>query len=390
MNEYKYWIHTLPLIGDVTIRRLLGRYGTALKVYEAFVVDEPGVKAILGKIRLDEDKIAHVIKAGRSKDPLKEYEKLKRSEIRFITVDDEDYPLRLRGIKGEPYAIYVIGDLPGDDVPAVSIIGARSCSEYGRYVANSFGERLGEAGINVISGMALGVDGIGQRGAVNAGGKTFAVLGSGVDICYPEENRDLYEKIPQNGGIISSFPPGSKPQKQFFPERNRLVAALGDSVLVIEARQKSGTGITVSLALSMNKDVYAVPGRITDRLSDGCNMLISQGAGVALSPEDFVSEIKMLWNRNGGTKGISGEKQSRKLNTDLTIDRPFIKLEAAGNVSGFLKYVDPNPLSAQQIHSNRLKDEPGADISDTFACLASLAVEGSIVQVGSGYYYKVL
>ena len=379
-KEYEYWLHCLPDIGDVTIGRLLERYKTEEKIYEACLAEEANFIGILKMIRLSEDKIAGVIKAGRSTDPASSYQRMVSEGISFVTIHDKEYPSRLRTVSNRPYALYHLGSLPKDDVPAVAIIGARNCSEYGRYVAASFGEALAGAGINVISGMALGIDGIAQRGALEAGGATFAVLGSGVDVCYPMENFDLYKRIPQKGGVISIFPPGSEPQRKLFPERNRIVAGLSDAVLVIEARQKSGTGITVNLALSMNKDVYAVPGRITDRLSDGCNMLISQGAGAAISPDNFVFEIQMLWNRK---KDVSVKK------VVPNIDKPYEKLDVPDSDSGFLKYVDVKPLSVSQIHLMRLKDEPDAEMSDTINKLALLCIDGRIIQIGSGYYYRV-
>ena len=427
-KEYEYWLHSLPEIGDATIGRLLERYGNEENIYNACLSEEEDFIQILKKIRLRDDKISNVIKRGKSIDPVSNYQKIISEGIGFVTVHDKEYPSRLRSISNMPYALYYLGELPKDNIPSVAIIGARNCSEYGRYVAGSFGERLALAGINVISGMALGIDGIGQRGALEAGGTTYAVLGSGVDICYPRENLDLYRRIPQKGGVISCFPPGSEPQRRFFPERNKIVAGLSDAVLVIEARQKSGTGITVNLALSMNKDVYAVPGRITDRLSDGCNMLISQGAGAAISPDNFVSEIQMLWNRKKGMgeeTACSGngeenenndayetsiihetaetrETTDKKLKKNLitydqnqrfkngkpNIDRPYVKLDVPDPDSFFLKYVDVKPQSIQQIHSQRLKDDPGADISDTISKLALLCIDGRIVQIGSGYYYK--
>ncbi len=383
-KEYEYWLHCLPEIGDATIGRLLERYDNEENIYKACLSEEEDFIQILKKIRLKDDKISAVIKHGKSMDPVSNYQKMISEGIGFVTIHDKEYPSRLRSISSMPYALYYLGELPKDDTPSVAIIGARNCSEYGRYVAESYGESLALAGINVISGMALGIDGIGQRGALEAGGATYAVLGSGVDVCYPRENLDLYRRIPQKGGVISCFPPGSEPQRRFFPERNKIVAGLSDAVLVIEARQKSGTGITVNLALSMNKDVYAVPGRITDRLSDGCNMLISQGAGAAISPDNFVSEIQMLWNRKKGM----GEETACPGNGKPDIDRPYVKLDVPDPDSFFLKYVDVKPQSIQQIHSQRLKDDPGADISDTISKLALLCIDGRIVQIGSGYYYK--
>ena len=387
-KKYDLWLHRLPGIGDVTIGKLLNRYGSSKKVYEACVEDTPELMGVLRETIRNKDKITDVIKAGKEADIDAEYKKLEEKGIRFITWDDPGYPLRLHGISGKPFGIYCIGKLPEDNIPCVAIIGARNCSEYGRYVARKFGACMGKAGINVVSGMAIGVDGLGQSGAIDAGGATYAVLGSGVDVCYPTENMALYERIPQTGGILSTFPSGTAPVRSNFPIRNKLVAALCDAVLVVEAKQRSGTGITVGLALSMNKDVYAVPGRITDRLSDGCNMLLRQGAGVAISPEDFVSEVKMLWARQG--------KTPMKLNHNITNfensnDRHCMNDKVCGEKDEeILKYTDINPLSTEQIHNRRLADTPGIDISDTIAELSMLCIEGKLIQVGSGFFYRPL
>lgn len=139
--------------------------------------------------------------------------------------------------------------------------------------------------------MARGIDSISQEAALQAGGRTYAVLGCGVDICYPKSSRRLYEQILEQGGILSTFPPGTEPIKRLFPERNRIVSGLADVILVVEARQKSGTFITVDMALEQGREVYAIPGRLTDRLSDGCNLLLQQGALIAVSPKDLLQHL---------------------------------------------------------------------------------------------------
>ncbi len=164
--------------------------------------------------------------------------------------------------------------------------------------------------------MARGIDGLGQQAALEQGGRTYAVLGCGADICYPASNRKLYQEIVEKGGgILSVFPPGTPPVKGQFPERNRIVAGLSDLVLVVEARQKSGTLITVDMALEQGKNVYAVPGRLTDRLSDGCNLLIRQGAGIALAPGDILAELKLLGNRKalGSAQAGKSSLEERKI-----------------------------------------------------------------------------
>lgn len=192
---------------------------------------------------------------------------------------------------GSTVWIFYKGRLPEDTIPSVAVIGARECSEYGRYVAEELGRYLGTHRIQVISGMARGIDGISQQAALSAGGTSYGVLGCGVDICYPSQNRRLYEELGREGGLLSTYAPGIRAMPAYFPPRNRIVSGLSDALIVIEARQKSGTLITVDMALEQGRDVYVVPGRITDRLSDGCNRLLNQGAGVMLSPEQFLEEF---------------------------------------------------------------------------------------------------
>ncbi|MBQ0058663.1 MAG: DNA-processing protein DprA [Lachnospiraceae bacterium] len=213
--------------------------------------------------------------------------------MREIHRDDEDYPEKLRRYKGMPETLYVEGKLPGNE-PTVAIIGARRCSAYGKRMANLFGSELAKAGITVISGMAAGIDGQAQRAALSEDGLSYGVLGSGVDICYPTSNRGLYTDLIKKGGILSEQPPGSPPLAQFFPARNRIISALADVVLVIEARKRSGSLITVEFALEQGKSVFAVPGRIGDLLSDGCNELIYDGAGIAVSPQTIMDELRRI------------------------------------------------------------------------------------------------
>ncbi len=224
-----------------------------------------------------------------------------KREINYITRNDERYPKRFEGLDNMPEGLYCIGELPDDDIPSVGIIGARNCSGYGRQMAREFAREIAGAGIQVISGMAGGVDGISQSAAVAAGGRSFGILGGGVDICYPPANSDLYEKLMDNGGLISEYPPGTPPIGRNFALRNRIISAFSDALLVIEARERSGTLITVGYALQQGKDVYALPGRVTDSLSYGCNSLIADGAYPLLRPYEFVREFldRFVKARNG-------------------------------------------------------------------------------------------
>ena len=211
--------------------------------------------------------------------------------IRMVERGERDYPARLLEIPDPPERLYVLGRLPEEKVPSVAIIGARECSEYGSYVAARLGECMGRNGIQVISGMARGIDGIGQTAALDVGGSSFAVLGSGVDVCYPARNRRLYERLRERGGVLSEYPPGTPALSRNFPPRNRIVSGLADAVVVVEAREKSGTLITVDMALEQGKEVYAVPGRVTDALSSGCNRLVKLGAAMLLDPEELAETM---------------------------------------------------------------------------------------------------
>ena len=225
---------------------------------------------------------------ARRQEPERIEEELAQAGISFVSALEEGFPDKLREIPDPPFGIYYKGKMPGEKEPAAAIIGARLASGYGREQARRFGRQISARGIAVISGMARGIDGIAQKAALDAGGKSYAVLGCGVDICYPEENRELYERLQQQGGVLSEYPPGMQPIAKLFPPRNRIISGLSDLVLVIEARKRSGTLITVDMALEQGREVYALPGRVSDALSDGCNRLIRQGAGPATCPQDIL------------------------------------------------------------------------------------------------------
>lgn len=206
-------------------------------------------------------------------------------------------------------------------------------------------------------------------------GSTFAVLGCGVDICYPSSNRLLYEKIQERGGILSAFPPGTPPSRTLFPSRNKIVAGLSDAVLVVEARQQSGTWITVDMALEQGKDVYAVPGRLTDRLSDGCNQLIRQGAGVALSPEDVVAELFLLHNRKR-----EKEKDNRQENREERKEsRQF----------STLRFLDVTPKAPDEILEEMQREGSSIALPQLLFELIQLCMEGRAKQIGGNYFMKV-
>ena len=234
-------------------------------------------------------------------------ERLRITDIKAVTPADDTYPSRLRDIPDKPLCLYYRGDISiAETEHIVAIIGSRRVSSYGMKATDQFSRGLSNKGITIVSGMAYGVDGKAHRSCIEEKGKTIAVLGGGVDICYPPGNRVLYERMITNGGIISEYPAGEEPLPFHFPARNRIISALSDLIIVVEARKKSGSLITADFALSQGKTVFAVPGRIDDRLSEGTNYLIAQGAGIAYSHEAILQELE-------GRALILNNESTRKL-----------------------------------------------------------------------------
>jgi len=383
-NEYAYFLYNIPGLGNKGIYSILD---SGITCGDIFNMDEKSL-SLLVKEKTSKTKIAkEIIERRKLWDFEKEAEKLKTQGISFISACSDEFPERLRHIPDPPFAIYVKGNLPNPEIPSVSIVGARMCSDYGRFMSREFGKGLALAGVQVISGMARGVDGISQKAAIEAGGSSFGILGCGVDICYPEENRDVYSRICANGGLISEYHPGTEPKPNLFPMRNRIISALADIVLVVEARQKSGTQITVDQALEQGKEVLAVPGRVTDRLSDGCNFLISQGAGVALSVGDVLDR---LWR---GTDG----KRTKDNNTDEPEEKTLEKYRN-NNEEGFgveeqrsiedeiVDVVDIIPVSASSIMERLYEKEITISVPELMGKLMDLTYKGLIIQ--DGVYYR--
>jgi DNA processing protein len=220
------------------------------------------------------------------------YKRVIDNGVNWTHLTREDYPKNLYNIVDPPAILFYKGKLPDDNKPSVAMIGARQCSLYGKQVAESFAKDFASEDIQVVSGLARGIDGISQQTAVDYDGATFGVLGCGVNVVYPPENKELFDEVLKCGGLISEFEFDEPPIRRYFPSRNRIISGLSDAVVVVEARKKSGTLITVSQALEQGRDVFAVPGRITDGLSDGCNFLLANGAGIAISSESVINELR--------------------------------------------------------------------------------------------------
>lgn len=288
-KAYMHWLYQTAGTGSRVFLRELEQVGTARIIYE---MSRKGVLEEKLDIRYRQ-KAQKLQAAAKDCDVMGNYEKMTGRGIAFVSVKDEDYPRKLAAVHDAPYVLYYAGRMPDGEKKSIALIGTRKCSEYGRYMAKEFGAALAGAGVQVVSGMARGIDGIGQRAALSAGGYSLGVFGCGVDVCYPSENRELYERLLAEGGVCSEYPPGIEPRAVLFPPRNRIISGLCDGVLVIEAKERSGTLITVDMALEQGREVYALPGRITDPLSAGCNRLIRQGAVLVTSPQELLEDIQM-------------------------------------------------------------------------------------------------
>lgn len=373
---YAYWLHNISGVGNKGIRKLLSQISLPSSLFG--LTREQMLQIYCKKERIFTEKaIDHIEKSKEGWKVLERYNQLKMKGIDFYPEFHPAYPGRLRDIPDAPWAIYAIGTMPDFEKLTVAVVGARQCSAYGAYVAKKLGKMLAERGVQVISGMAVGIDSLVQQAALSEQGKVAAVLGSGVDVCYPLSSKALYDELKENGVIISEYPPGTEPRAGNFPARNRIISGLSHIVAVVEAKEKSGTLITVDMALEQGRDVYAVPGRMTDALSIGCNRLLKQGAAILLSAEEWINEIM----EDYVTFGCKGNMMKAK--------------DGGDNLDCFTKKVlgkvDFYPKTLQKLY-----DEMGEDgeIAESLTCqelltaLMKLETEGKILTEGCFYSLK--
>lgn len=251
--------------------------------------------------------------------------------ISIVKKEDEEYPENLRLIKNPPEQLYCIGDIGLLKRRCLGVVGSRKCSEYGKQTAMKIAKTAAENDIVIVSGMAKGIDSFSHMGALRNGGKTIAVLGCGVDVCYPAENRKLYEEIKQKGLVVSEAEPGKQPLPYLFPLRNRIISGLSEGVTVVEAGTKSGSLITAEIAAEQGKEVFAVPGNINSAYSLGCNKLLTDGARPIAVVDDIFTELGMPLKAAAEEMQQLGSDESKiycfvKENGETTIDEICAKL----------------------------------------------------------------
>lgn len=292
----------------------------------------------------------------------KEYEKLERAGILFFSCEDEMYPKKLRRIYDYPYGIYVKGKLPSEQKKAIAIVGARKSTTYGREMARVFARELAKNGIEIISGLARGIDANAHIGCIEGEGRTYGILGCGIDKIYPRENINLFVQMEKTGGIISEYGSGVEPLSHHFPFRNRIISGMADGVLVVEAAKKSGSLITAEQGLEQGREIFALPGRLMDSQSEGCNLLIQKGAKLVLNVSDILLDMGINCEENLNMKKnlIDALANREKLVYDCLSLEP--------------KYIDD------------ITRECRMTLQETMSILFMLELNGYIKQVIQNYY----
>ncbi|HZU86100.1 MAG TPA: DNA-processing protein DprA [Anaerolineaceae bacterium] len=359
MEERAYWVgfNKVKGIGSVRLRGLLDFFGRLDLAWEA---PADGLRAA----GLPAKVVEQVLKLRSELDLDKELETIHRKGIRVMTWEDVDYPRRLREIDQPPPVLYWLGSYEPEDDWAISIVGTRRVTAYGRQVTDELASFLAHNSVTVVSGMARGVDGIAHDTAMRHGGRTLAVLGCGVDVVYPPEHRKLAERIAAQGALISDYAPGTPPDAVNFPPRNRIISGLSPATVVVEADKESGALITAEFATSQGRDVFAVPGNINQPQSRGTNMLIARGAHPMLRPQDVLEVVGMQY--------VQEERAARQL-------LPADKVEAS-----LLRVLGTQPL-----HIDEIRNLSALPIEKVSATLTMMELKGMVQQVGGMNYIAV-
>ena len=298
--------------------------------------------------------------------------------MRFISYKNPEFPTRLAAIPGAPPGIFVYGSLPDESAPNVAIIGMRDCTHYGGQTAYRLGKELAALGLTIISGMARGLDACAHEGALAAEGKTAAILPGGADVCYPTENFQLYRRIKNQGCIISESMPGLKPRNWSYPARNRIISAMSDVLIVVEAGERSGTLTTVNHALDQGKEVFAVPGRIFDATSAGTNALIKQGAHILT---DHLDILAVLRNQNHLANFFAAAASFHEVEAKIKTVKEKISLAS----DQALVYAC---ISHEAVSTDYIAYKTGLNVPDVNKILLELELAGQIKKISGQKYIK--
>jgi len=364
-DNRRYWVALNLVLAESlkAARKIVGHFPAVRDIFKAS-------RRELISIGIDEEKVQALTSPRLLDQASREIERLERKSYSILTFEDRNYPEYLKETFDPPYVLYCAGRIEALKGPAVSIVGARKPSAYGRAVAERLARDLAFRGLVIVSGLARGVDSIAHWGALE-GGKTVAVLGSGLETIYPRENRGLFNKIIEQGAVVSEFPPESPPLGFHFPIRNRIISGLSLAVIVVEATKKSGSLISARLALEQNREVMAVPGNITSELSQGTNWLIQTGAKLVERWEDVAEELPSPLRE----KLLSQEEEEREAPPSISPQEKKI-----------FEILKPDSLT----HVDELVEEIEFSVSETLSFLLSLELKGFIFQRPGKYFQRRL
>jgi DNA processing protein len=353
-SETAFWlaISRVPFIGPARVERLLQTFGSLSAAWAA-----PAEEL---QVALESRSLSELLAARSRIDPAGDLDRLRRLGISAVHPGHPSYPRLLAEISGRPSLLYVRGELAAADDTSVAIVGTRRATPYGRQAAERTAAELAQAGITVVSGLARGVDAAAHRAALEAGGRTIAVLGSGPDVIYPAEHRRLAEQILESGAILSEFPPGAKPDAQNFPARNRIVSGMTLGTLIVEAPARSGALITASFAADQGREVFVLPGSIFAQTSEGTNALLRDGARLGRDGADILEDLGL-----GGGGSVATQSQ-------MVLDDNERRLYAA--------------LGKEARHIDELAEEAGLSAGAASALMLTMELKGLVRNHGAQYY----
>jgi len=359
MDDKRFWVGLTLVrgIGAVRLQALMDHFGNAADAWQGSS-DELRAAGLGAKV------IERLLEARKTIDLDQLWDKIIAQGIQILTWEDELYPPRLKEIQQPPPVLYVRGEVLPEDHFAVSIVGTRRVTPYGRQVAEELSAFLAANGVTVVSGLARGVDAVAHSAALKAGGRTIAVLGSGVDRIYPPENHALAEQMITRGALISDYPVGTAPEAANFPPRNRIISGLSLAVVVVEAGETSGALITAGFAAEQGREIFAVPGSILAPQSKGTNRLIQNGALPLLTPADLLQALNLT--------RVGAQKSARKI---LPADEVEAQLM--------------NMLGNEPMHVDEIRSQTGLPVERVSAALVMMELKGMVRQVGGMNYVAV-
>ncbi len=357
-----YWFASIV---GVSHKRKLEIFGHCNSLFELYDVEELRNKALF---KITEREMQALKDSKKNWDLEERFANMKAQNANFVTINEKNYPQKLKEAGNPPFALFYKGMLPSENEKLIAIVGARRCSPYGEAWAHEIGKVLSQHKVSIVSGLAKGIDGIAQRAALQAGGRSYGVLGSGVNICYPREHIGLYSDMCKAGGILSELPLDMQPLAHHFPLRNRIISGISDALIIIEAKKKSGSLITADCALEQGKDVYALPGPIDSELSKGCHWLIQQGAGLISSLNELLLDLSI---ENSENKLILQENIQKNKNT----------LESIENL--VYSCLDLHPKNIEWI-----SQQTNCPIEDLLVILVTLELKGFVREISKNYYVR--